>query len=453
MTTHWSPQLHVALGLADAMLAGIADRRLATARCADALGQHPPWLDRLVHETLLRFAARWRADERHRLADFLARHPLSLDTWARSPPLIRHWHFNPATMTAPSLGIQPLALPELPSVGDLAHWLGLPLRQLQWLADPQQRNPRSRSPRLRHYLLRQLPKRHGGWRLLEAPKDALRRAQRQVLHGLLDYVPAHEAAQGFRRGRSALTHAAAHSGRRLVLRFDLEDFFLSISGARVRAVFARLGFPDSVARHLAGLCATATAVDDFDAAVPPASDSAGIAARWQLRQRYRTPHLPQGAPTSPALANLCAFGLDLRLSAAADRFGARYTRYADDLVFSGDDMLARSHRALTDLVMRVVAEEGFRLNHRKTRVMRQSVRQQVGGVVVNRRPNVAREEFDRLKAILTNCVRHGWRSQNRDRHPDFRAHLTGRVAQAASINPQRGARLRALLGAIDWQAR
>ena len=84
------------------------------------------------------------------------------------------------------------------------------------------------------------------------------------------------------------------------------------------------------------------------------------------------------------------------------------------------------------------------MNHRKTRIMRQGVRQRLAGVVTNERLNVARSDFDRLKAILTNCVRHGLESQNRDGHQNFRAHLEGRVGFVESINPAKGRRLRAI---------
>jgi RNA-directed DNA polymerase len=77
-------------------------------------------------------------------------------------------------------------------------------------------------------------------------------------------------------------------------------------------------------------------------------------------------------------------------------------------------------------------------------------RQTVTGVVVNARPNLPRAEFDRLKAILTNCVRHGAANQNRDRHPDFRAHLAGKVAHLASVHPARGRKLWALFDKIAW---
>ena len=83
--------------------------------------------------------------------------------------------------------------------------------------------------------------------------------------------------------------------------------------------------------------------------------------------------------------------------------------------------------------------------------MTAGMRQQLAGVVVNMHPNVRRDEFDRLKAILTNCVRHGPASQNRDKHTDFRAHLAGRVAHVVAMNAERGQKLRAIFDRILWE--
>jgi hypothetical protein len=102
-------------------------------------------------------------------------------------------------------------------------------------------------------------------------------------------------------------------------------------------------------------------------------------------------------------------------------------------------------------VAAILHEEGFSVHHRKTRIMRQDVRQRLAGLVANRRMNVMRADFDRLKAILTNCVRLGPQSQNRDAHPYFRAHLEGRVGFVESVNPGKGRRLRAILDQIQWQ--
>jgi retron-type reverse transcriptase len=161
-------------------------------------------------------------------------------------------------------------------------------------------------------------------------------------------------------------------------------------------------------------------------------------------------HLPQGAPTSPALANLVAYRLDRRLAGLAAACGVTYTRYADDLTFSGGEELRRAWQRFARRVTLIAAEEGFRVNRGKTRVIGRAARQTVTGVVVNVRPNVARAEFDRLKAILTNCAKHGPATQNRENVPDFRAHLVGRVAHVAAVNSVRGRKLWGLFDRIAW---
>ena len=166
----------------------------------------------------------------------------------------------------------------------------------------------------------------------------------------------------------------------------------------------------------------------------------------------QTSHVPQGAPSSPALANLCFWRLDRRLSRLADAAGAAYARYADDLAFSGDRHFERSVHQFSLRVGAILLEEGFRTNFRKTRIMHRGVRQYLAGLVVNEKANVVRADFERLKATLHNCVRQVPQTQNRDNHPDFRGHLLGRVAFIEAVNPQKGARLRRIFQQIRWDS-
>ena len=166
---------------------------------------------------------------------------------------------------------------------------------------------------------------------------------------------------------------------------------------------------------------------------------------------YAQPHLPQGAPTSPALANICSWRMDCRLAGLAKAAGAHYTRYADDLAFSGDEDFEKRVERFSNHVAAILNGEGFSVNHRKTRIMRQGVRQHLAGLVTNERINIKRTDFDLLKAILTNCIRTGPENQNRDAHPQFRAHIDGRVAFAEMVNPAKGQRLRRLFEQIQWR--
>ena len=138
------------------------------------------------------------------------------------------------------------------------------------------------------------------------------------------------------------------------------------------------------------------------------------------------------------------------MSRLAHSFGGRYTRYVDDLVFSGDADLRRGSERLLRLVDTIVADEGYRLNASKTRVRTAAQRQTVTGLVVNAGLNVPRRDYDRLRAVLHDAARVGPAAANRAGHPDFRAHLLGRIAWAGGGNPTRAAKLATAFAAISW---
>lgn len=224
------------------------------------------------------------------------------------------------------------------------------------------------------YISHRVPKRSGGWREILEPLPELKSLQRKVLSWLVArrIVPGRHA-HGFVRGRSILTHARLHAGRKVVIRLDIRDFFPSVSSAAIQSCLIREGMQLSDARRVAELCT----VD-------------GV--------------LPQGAPTSPFLANLSFKRIDLRLAALAQKFrpefpGA-YSRYADDLVFSSD---APDWHVILHPVRKIVEDAGFKLHPRKTHVARSHVAQTITGLVVNHLPNVPREYRRNLRACLHNA--------------------------------------------------
>ncbi|WP_229503014.1 reverse transcriptase family protein [Pseudoduganella guangdongensis] len=446
------------LALADTMLASDGSMAALVAACHRVFAAPQPWAPRICAALIEHTGENFHYFSRHELADrlwqLLGRATSDADVdvddfvalaappFIALPPVRRYCIDLPQRPPAPGW-LAALALPELATVGDLAAWLGEPVAALDWFADQWRLDGPAQTP-LQHYHYRWVPKRSGGWRLIEIPKERLRRLQQRILRQLLDRVPPHPAAHGFRRGHSCLTHATLHAGQRAVIRMDLKDFFTSVQPARIHALFAKLGYPPSVAGTLARLCVNRAPHGVL-------RDRQGdVALPWSERQALKTPHLPQGAPSSPALANLCAYRLDLRLAALARTLGASYSRYADDLAFSGGEEFARAAARLHIQVAAIALEEGFRVNTRKTRLMRAGARQQVTGVVVNAHPNLARDEYDRLKAMLTNCVRHGPATQNRAGHADFRAHLAGKISHVRMLNPQRAGRLQAVFDAIRW---
>ncbi|MES1156364.1 MAG: reverse transcriptase family protein [Alphaproteobacteria bacterium] len=345
-----------------------------------------------------------------------------------------------APVFAPAAAFADLPVPKLETPGDLAAWLALPTEQVDWLADVRRGHARAATPQLEHYSYALVRKREGPPRLIESPKSRLKAVQRRILHEILDHVPPHAHAHGFVRGRSCISSAQLHAGEHVVVRLDLRRFFSSIQSMRVHGIFRAIGYPWATARLLTGLCTTCT----------PAAALAAI-SDWRARQEYTAPHLPQGAPTSPALANLCAWRLDQRLTGLARRIGINYSRYADDLCFSGDQAFARGMSGFLSMVETIVREEGFALNPSKTRVMRASSTQRVTGVVVNQHVNMARKEYDALKAILHNCrTTADPASQNREGHPNLKAHLDGRIGWVEQLNPHRGLKLRLVFDQIEW---
>lgn len=348
------------------------------------------------------------------------------------PTVLDPPHFAP---TKPFIG---LPIPSLATPGDLAAWLGQSPEQLDWLAGERRHHGRATHPPLQHYHYTFASKRTGAPRLIEAPKPRLKAIQRRILREILSAVPTHPRTHGFVAGRSCLTGAQVHAGEAIVATFDLTQFFPSIALPRIHGLFRSLGYPWAVARRLAGLCTTMTPAGVFPD--PHRPDHA----------LYRVPHLPQGAPTSPALANLLAWTLDRRLFGLARTVEANYTRYADDLAFSGNEAFAARIDRFGRTVETILYEEGFALNTAKTRIMRRGTRQRVTGIVVNEHCNVGRSEFDTLKAILHNCARTGPAAQNRANIPDFRTHLDGRITWVEQINLHRGLKLRRLFDQIDW---
>lgn len=318
--------------------------------------------------------------------------------------------------------------PAIDTLSDLADWLAITHSELDWFANFRRFDATTPEP-LRHYRYQLLEKQDGRMRLIEKPKARLKSLQRKIYQEILSTSDTHPAAHGFCRGRSCLSHASMHTGKRYLMLFDIADCFQSIGWLKVNSVFRRMGYPEKVSCYLTALC---THCVHLDKAQSTHFDNTQTA---KLKQR----HLPQGAPGSPALVNAVLHQLDLRLSGLARSLDLEYSRYADDIAMSGD--AHRDWRFLESLVGGICLDESVSLNHRKTRIKKAHQKQRVVGIVVNSKPNIDRKHFDTLKAILTNCTRHGLESQNRGNHPQFRAHLLGRVQYVKSLNEQRGLKL------------
>ncbi len=348
--------------LAEAFVSGPWREDDLVERGGRVIGRKPRWLRPLVRRLLDAFGREGSRPPTLRVAGWLTRdRRFRKAVGAGDHELSNRRPLAPCLWPAPGRP-QSWAVPILTTTGDLAEFLSLDPGALDWFADRQGRTRRSPAGPLRHYRYTWRAKRSGTARLIEAPKSRLKALQRRLLDEILAPIPPHEAAHGFRAGRSIRSFAEPHTGQHVVLKLDLKDFFTTITSARIAALFLAAGYPDPVARLLTGLCTNRTPgeVWNLPGAPGPSADT------WRARRLYIQPHLPQGAPTSPALANLMAYRLDARLTGLARAADARYTRYADDLVFSGGANLERSLGRFLVHVGATVIEEGFEINPRKT---------------------------------------------------------------------------------------
>ncbi|MDQ0736050.1 reverse transcriptase family protein [Arthrobacter agilis] len=445
----------LALLLAHAFLDASGWQREDLVRAGAAvLGARRRWLGPLVRATLTGYPRRPGGAPRE-LARWIEAQPVFTDAVstarAAGRPIVPAQYLvrepdAPAAARghAPALEAEGPVEQESRDLAWLSRDLRLPPGELDWFADTRHWNHRA-GPPLQHYryVWRSRPGRVP--RLLEVPGIRLRTVQRRVLDRLLLPIPLHPAAHGFVPGRSARTGATPHTGCAVVITLDLVSFFARVPPGRVFGVLRQAGYPEATAHALTGLCTHSVP----EAVLRSMPDGGTAGERSGLAQALRAAHLPQGAPSSPALANLAVRRLDARLTGWAEASGGVYTRYADDLAFSGPAAFARRADAFVRGVERIVTDEGHAVNPHKTRVRGSGVRQTVTGVVVNAHPNVTRTEYEALKAILHNCTLHGPASQARGRS-GFRAHLEGRIAWVSSLNASRGQKLRDAFERISW---
>ena len=231
----------------------------------------------------------------------------------------------------------------------------------------------------RSYKSFSIPKKSGGVRTISAPVRMLKSFQVCINRLLQAFYEVPACVTGFIPGKTVTDNAARHIGMRYVFNTDLEDFFPSIPQARVWGALKTrpFSFPEKIASAIAGLCCMK--VQDEDG------------------PRYI---LPQGAPSSPILTNIICHNLDWKLAGLARRFQLNYSRYADDITFSSPHYVYEKDGAFMTEFRRIVAEQNFHINEKKTRLQRQGERQEVTGLIVSDRVNVSREYVRDLDNLL-----------------------------------------------------
>ncbi|MDY7227423.1 reverse transcriptase family protein [Hyalangium rubrum] len=310
-------------------------------------------------------------------------------------------------------------LPKLETPEALAQALGLTVGQLRGLCYARQVATRT------NYVRFALPKKTGGLRLISAPRPRLKAAQHWVLENVLEKLPMHEAAHGFRPGRSIVSNARPHVGASVVVNLDLKDFFPTVRYPRVKGFFVKLGYSEATATALALLCTE-----------PDVEEVELDGQRYFVAQGGR--RLPQGAPTSPALTNLLCLRLDRRLQGAARKLGFTYTRYADDLTFSAPRSGGGDVGKMLRLARFVIRKEDFAPHPDKTRVLRRGGQQEVTGVVVNDKPGVDRETLRRFRALLHQLEKSGPEGKQWNGSTDVIASAVGFAHYVAMVDPAKG---------------
>ncbi|MFZ2957446.1 MAG: reverse transcriptase family protein [Candidatus Ozemobacteraceae bacterium] len=315
-------------------------------------------------------------------------------------------------------------LPVWKSEEEIAEALGITRNELRFYSIHRAKE------RFCNYITFTIPKRSGGLRRIMAPKKRLKVLQRRLLPLLVEHLPVGEHAHGFCTGKSIRTGAEPHVGKKVVVHLDLKDFFPTLHFGRVRGFLIAMGYGYQVATVLAMLMT--------EAERQPVETDEGI---FFVPVTYR--YCVQGAPTSPGLSNAIFLKVDRRLAGLARRLGVAYTRYADDLTFSGDD--PGVVQPLLKVAERILTAEGFAINPAKTRVMRSGGRQTVTGVVVNRDLGLSRRERRKLRAMahqLSGKQESANLPDSENDRAERLARLRGKIAYLAMLNSGQADRIR-----------
>lgn len=260
----------------------------------------------------------------------------------------------------------------------------------------------SNSPQ--HFYRRfKIKKKNGKPRDIAEPLPNLKDIQKWILINVLYKIPVSPYAKAYIKNKNIKENVRFHRKQKMVLTLDVHDFFGSITSYRVYRLFSELGYNEPVAMMLAGLCSLDNA-------------------------------LPQGAPTSAALSNIIMKEFDGTIAKYTGENKIRYTRYADDMTFSGDFMPVNVIR----LVRRELKKYGMRLNDEKTRTRKQGQQQEVTGIVVNQKMQLPKKERKQIRQEMYYINKYGLQSHLKyinEQRDNYLNHMLGKVGYGLFINP------------------
>lgn len=262
-------------------------------------------------------------------------------------------------------------------------------------------------------------KKAGGYRFIEAPEGELKVKQRWIKDNIIDKFEVSNYATGFRKDYSIYNNALPHVNKELVINVDIKDFFPSIKYNQIFRFFVYIGYNNQVAHLLTKLCTNMKNC------------------------------LPQGAPTSPSLSNILLLKLDKRLSKLAETVGASYTRYADDITFSGD----KNIKSIVPLIIWIINDEGFEINLKKLRLQYSNQRQVVTGLIVNKKVSVPKKTIKELEYAIYYANKYGiveHMKRTTCNKSFYKEHLYGIAYFVKMIEKEKGERYLQQLNDIKW---
>lgn len=264
----------------------------------------------------------------------------------------------------------------------------------------------------------EIEKKSGNTRLISIPNNELKVIQRWILDEILSKIPLSPHAKGFRKGQSIINNAQLHTNKECVMNLDIQDFFGSVTQKQVYKIFRYVGYTKQVSSILSLLCT-----------------KDGV--------------LPQGAPTSPYIANLVCKKLDKRISNLFINKPINYTRYADDITVSGEATI----KDYLPILIKIITDEGFEINTNKTRIQYSYNRQIVTGLVVNQKINVPKKMIKQLRLEIYYCKKYGVAGHIDKRHieySNYKHHLFGKAYYIKMVNPKLGQKFLNELNEINW---
>lgn len=269
------------------------------------------------------------------------------------------------------------------------------------------------------YKIFYIPKKSGGFRKIESPSRELELIQKWIKVNILEKFKISDCAKGFKKDTCIVDNAICHCNKKYVLNMDIQNFFPSIKYTRIFKLFNYFGYNKEICHLLTKLCTNGSNI------------------------------LPQGAPTSPIISNLVNIKLDKRLYNFAKSIGGDYTRYADDITISSNTNLMK----YLETIKKIINDEGYIINNKKTRVKNSGQKQEVTGLIVNKKVSVNK----RIKKELNNAIyfinKFGLLDHMKKIKCDkvmYKEHLFGLAYFVKMVEPDLGIKYLKKLNNLNW---